>query len=322
MPRNQLAPIYEGLRGTSCSDVHYRSVLRLSMDEKQQIASQIQNKLAAKGVRVGDKLGSAPNQAKITQIVRELKIEQQFQTELTRASRAGEPIEDVNLAIRKLVLSVHQQSGKRQRNSRNRKTGLQANNTQALSAASTSTQPPLAPTPALPLTPALTSTPAPTSNALLESRPPPRKPRLRLVSFRIDRDMATDTFRLNDFASSEHEAPPTKFHFRVLKAKMEAKVAPQQLDWSDLMIPLGNQFVKCLNREDFDMICEVTESWNQDLSLEGLRRVTPGGAVESPFHGEDREASRPRRTDGSVFSLWIDARPGHEDRVLNGRIMY
>jgi hypothetical protein len=273
MPRLQPPETYEYLHSSSSSDVHYRSVLQFSRDAKPAIVLHIEGKLIAQGINEGDKLGSNASRAKIDLIVEGLKTEPNYRAIFNKALIAGEPLEDVNLAIRQLVQGVQHQVNKRGRGQQKAAQRRQNDTQNALS-------------PFLQAQPYPSTTcdpnPQPVSrepNPILKqgysvSFPPPKE---RLVLLYIDGEEVCHAFSLNDLVSKEHEAASdnSDFQFSMLKTKMETQLKSRVLDWSHLTAKIDDFQIRCDCQDAFKLICRNGTAQQPHIVLKGLRVLTP-----------------------------------------------
>jgi hypothetical protein len=103
MSRLQLLETYKYLHSLLSLDVHYYSVLQFSRDAKPAIVLYIKGKLIVQSINKGDKLESNVSRVKIDLIIKELKTKLNYHAVFNKALIVGEPLKDVNLAIRQLV---------------------------------------------------------------------------------------------------------------------------------------------------------------------------------------------------------------------------
>lgn len=76
------------------------------------LTNHVHNKLTAKGIQVEDSCEADSKSSLIDEIVGELKTEPRYHKLLNRALRNDEPARDVDIALRKVVLSSHNNRGK------------------------------------------------------------------------------------------------------------------------------------------------------------------------------------------------------------------
>ena len=111
---------YEALKRNEVSPKDFCAVLQISLAEKQKVERHIQEKIEQKGIGVEALLGSNIIRGKIGEIIQELKNESAQYGLFNRALKAGELVDDVDLAIRKLIYSVNTARKHRHKRAENR----------------------------------------------------------------------------------------------------------------------------------------------------------------------------------------------------------
>lgn len=248
-------------------------VLKISEKEKASVTNTILNKLSSRGIVASEKCESDSTRAHIDQIVKELKTEAKHHALINRAQNAGEGVEQVDYALRHLILNICAQQENRQKQI-DKTTKMQSSALQYDCAQNTHPAPFLS-------EPAATITPTPnqgrptTDQHSSEGRQPPSAslpPNKRMVLVYFDDESVPEMFTLDKAISKKSEAASGSStpQLSVLKANIEKRLAPRFINWGAITIEMNGLQVMCSHQDVFAFVCAETENQRQ-ITLRGLR---------------------------------------------------